>query len=184
MNSNGSISISGSADLSEELLLSCNPWGYSCRGGNFAYDMLMPSHTGTGYYPGAVPENCFKYTGKVGNCSFCSSPAWTPVTSWSYVGGSSSIPTVSAIKTAIYNYGSVSAAIYADAYFQAYKSGVFNDTIKYSSCNHAILLVGWDDAKGAWLLKNSWGSSWGMGGFMWITYTSCRVGQGAGWVVK
>ncbi len=40
---------------------------------------------------------------------------------------------------------------------------------------HAVLLVGWDDAKEAWLCKNSWGSKEDPGGpedngFFWISY--------------
>ncbi|MCK4764796.1 MAG: hypothetical protein KAW12_21540, partial [Candidatus Aminicenantes bacterium] len=49
--------------------------------------------------------------------------------------------------------------------------------------NHAIILCGWDDALGAWLLKNSWGTGWGDNGFMWIQYNCNVVGYGANYIV-
>ena len=35
---------------------------------------------------------------------------------------------------------------------------------------HLILVIGYDDTKQAWLIKNSWGTGWGDGGFGWISY--------------
>lgn len=181
----GSIGVSAaSPDLSEQQLLSCNPWGWACNGGYFAYDMLMTSKAGpTGYYPGAAWETAFPYVADAGACAIGAKPHYVPVINWGYVATSSTTPSVEAIKSAIYRYGSVSAGVYADEYFSAYAGGVFSDGQNYDSINHAILLVGWDDAKGAWLLKNSWGPSWGVDGFMWIKYGTCRVGEAAAWVL-
>jgi C1A family cysteine protease len=165
-------------DLSEEQVLSCNPYGYSCNGGNIALGMLVAPT-----YKGAVPETCFPYTAAVKTCKLCTSPTYTPLASWGYLTSDTTIPTTTAIKTAIQTYGAVTAYVYADNTFQAYTGGVYNNTKKYKYTNHAIQLVGWDDATGAWLLKNSWGPSWGVNGFMWIKYTASRVGEGAAWAV-
>jgi len=176
VNSNGSITASGSdPDLSEQYVLSCNKYGYSCNGGNCALGFLVAPNKG------ALNNSCFQYVASKVACSYCKSPAWTLLTGWGYLTSDTTIPTVTAIKQAIYTYGGVTAYVYADNLFQAYTGGVYNNAKKYRSTNHEIQLVGWDDAKGAWLLKNSWGTGWGIGGYMWITYSSCRVGAGAAW---
>jgi C1A family cysteine protease len=170
-------------DLSEEHVLSCNPYRYSCSGGNIALAMLVAPT-----YKGAMPETCFPYTAKKKTCKYCANPVWTPLSSWGYLTSDTTIPTEAAIQQAIYNYGAVTAYIYADSLFQAYTGGVFNDTKSYTYTNHAIQLVGWDtniDGKGthAWLLKNSWGPNWGVVGYMWIKVGTVRVGEGAAWAV-
>ena len=40
---------------------------------------------------------------------------------------------------------------------------------------HAVLLIGWDDTKGAYLCKNSWGTNWGASGWFRIGYGECGI---------
>jgi C1A family cysteine protease len=46
---------------------------------------------------------------------------------------------------------------------------------------HMVLIVGWDDDRGAWLMRNSWGTDWGDDGYGWIAYGSNKIGMGAAW---
>ena len=53
------------------------------------------------------------------------------------------------------------------------------------SVNHAVVLVGWDDSKGAWIIKNSWGTGYGIqeSGFLYIAYQHQNLGYSAAYVV-
>lgn len=81
-----------------------------------------------------------------------------------------------------YQYDPVTTGIAVDSYFQSYTGGVFNYNYT-GEVNHGINLVGWDDNKGAWILKNSWGTGWGENGYMYIKYGVSRVGKAAAYVV-
>lgn len=40
---------------------------------------------------------------------------------------------------------------------------------------HAMLLVGYDDARNAWLIRNSWGTDYGEGGYFWVDYEAMEL---------
>ena len=114
------------------------------------------------------------------------------IANYGYVGSQDAVPPVEAIKTAILTYGPVAIAVAADDAFQAYTSGVFQDSGS-AEIDHAVMLVGWQDydaahpapagstAAGYWVLRNSWGASWGEAGYMNIEYGANQVGYGAMW---
>lgn len=54
-------------------------------------------------------------------------------------------------------------AFYANNAFMRYSSGIFTGCPSYSAyyTNHIVLLVGYNDAKRYWLIKNQYGSYWG-----------------------
>ena len=68
----------------------------------------------------------------------------------------------------------VSVAVQADSYaFQHYSSGVLTDSKCGTSLNHGVLAVGYGTENGQkyWLVKNSWGTSWGDNGYIKIART-------------
>lgn len=60
--------------------------------------------------------------------------------------------------------------IYAGTALDHYSSGVFScsntSSMHYTDLNHAVQLVGYDT--GSYIIKNSWGTSWGQAGFAYI----------------
>jgi len=133
---------------------------------------------------GIVDDQYFPYTTTATqNCPAAATNApKTKFASWNRVPCSD----VAAIKTAIMTYGVVDAAVYVSTAFQNYSGGVYSDASTSCSANpcyntttnHAISLVGWgnDPVKGDyWILRNSWGSTWGEGGYMRLAVTSARI---------
>jgi len=65
----------------------------------------------------------------------------------------------------------VSVAIEADTrYFQFYTSGVLTSASCGTNLDHGVLIVGYGTESGSdyWLVKNSWGESWGESGYVKI----------------
>ena len=102
--------------------------------------------------------------------------------SWDYVNSPpDKLPTVEQLKAALVKHGPLVAPIVYDECLANYRGGVFNEK-NLSTVNHVVLLVGWDDDKEAWLIKNSWGEEWGENGFAWIKYGSNNIGVFAAWI--
>jgi C1A family cysteine protease len=90
------------------------------------------------------------------------------------------------IKAAVMNYGVLTTYVFWDGNY-------FNDdteTYYYSgdqTTNHCVAVVGWDDnkvvpgapSKGAWLIKNSWGTDFGDKGYFWISYADSKGAKDA-----
>ncbi|MFZ4398270.1 MAG: C1 family peptidase, partial [Kiritimatiellia bacterium] len=173
-------------DLSEQYLVSCNNDDWSCSGGLFAHKYHYDTPAKDGLF-GAVWETNSAYTA---TDAACAGPYPRPykLEGWAYLGSGPndrSIPAAQ-IKQAIYDFGPVSCAVFVGPAFQAYRSGVFNTSESGNSGygNHAVILVGWDDAQGCWIMRNSWGAGWGEnGGYMRIAYGCSGIGEGACYVV-
>jgi cathepsin L len=170
-------------DTSEEYILECAHAG-SCAGGWWmpVFDFMISNGTST---EAAVP-----FTGAEGTC-----PTGVPfpyrATAWGFVKPDGGIPTVAAMKQALCDHGPLAVAVEATSAFAGYTGSVFNEHDTTHGINHGVTLIGWDDTKNAWVIKNSWGPGWGSNagfgppdqkGYMYIAYDSNNIGYAAAWV--
>jgi C1A family cysteine protease len=151
-------------DLSEAHLFFClgSDTGASCGNGwwpNNAFDAYQVT--------GVVDESCFPYDPSNPACNVCSDWA-NRVTQISGYQDLTNNP--AAIKDWIANHGPVSACFYVYADFFSYKNGVYRHVSGDLAGGHCISIVGYDDAGGYWMCKNSWGTGWGDQGWFRIAY--------------
>jgi cathepsin L len=102
---------------------------------------------------------------------------------WGYVGKPDGQASVAQIKAALLQHGPLYTTIYASTPgFKHNKGEVLNEKGPFPDTNHAVLLVGWDDARKAWKFKNSWGAArWGDQGYGWVAFGSYGVGTCTAW---
>ena len=151
-------------DLAEQILVSCSNAG-SCSGGvtvnasNFIRDVGLPL------------ESCFKYTATNNVCSnACLNWQDNTYKIKGWHRASTTYIKVDDIRNALFTYGPliVTMSVYSD--FYSYRSGVYSYATGSYVGDHAVLVVGYDDAQRAFVVKNSWGSGWGEAGYFMISY--------------
>ena len=83
-------------------------------------------------------------------------------------------------KAWIDNVGPLSACFTVYNDFFGYSSGVYEaNPATGVAGGHCIVIVGYDDTKQAWLVRNSWGSGWGMSGYCWFGYGQADIDNNA-----
>lgn len=179
-----------SIDLSEKQMVACSKAG-DCYGG---WPYLVFSYLFHSKDVKILIEDKCKDDSTNIPCPSKDPTAKVSLTDWGIVdisAGLNKIAEKSKIKECIAKYGAVSACVLATPTFQDFGStidgrGVFHDQPSDNSnpeINHAIVIIGWDDDKQAWLIRNSWGIGWGNKGYAWIDYNTNNIGYSAIWAL-
>ena len=134
----------------------CIPWPFPATH-NDAYWVPAPTDCGTGSTQHTTATTTFDRSGRTVKV-----PAYT------------TLSRVDDMKNWIWKVGPTVASsitIYDDFYGYSDITTVYTAAPNQrSNGTHVVDVVGYDDGKKAWLIRNSWGDSWGDHGYGWIGY--------------
>jgi len=155
--------------LSEQELIDCDKSDGGCHGGGIS-SALTWVHNHRGLAKNA-DYGVGHYHPSQGNCHHKEEETVASLKRVRHVASKNEAD----LKRAVHNAGPVAMSVHVNKKFKAYKSGIFNDpTCPKNSANHAMLTVGWKystkEKKTKWIVKNSWGKSWGQGGYIYLEY--------------
>jgi cathepsin L len=162
--------------LSEQNIVDCMENG--CDGGDMDASFQFIKTNG-----GIETEDAYPYTGVVGTCNYDAT-----YSSGVIVTGFVDLPAGDevALQEAVAQIGPIAVGINATS-LQFYQSGVLFDPTcgGADGIDHAVLVVGYgtsSDGIDYWLIKNSWGTNWGMNGYFELARNQnnmCAVASGA-----
>lgn len=150
--------------LSPQNLVDCSSayGNHGCNGGFMtnAFQYIIDNH-------GIDSDASYPYQAKEGPCRYSASARAATCSRYVELPPSDE----AALKAAVGTVGTVSVALDATKNtFFLYKSGVYDDPNCSQEVNHGVLVTGYGnlDGKDYWLVKNSWGVSFGDQGYIRI----------------
>jgi hypothetical protein len=187
-------------DLAEEHLLDCVGTTLGCTTGGITWD--LPFIGGTASFmtdKGVTTEQCYPYvagaSGQKGTCGESSLSAacqaavvkaesMTPIQStaagfpqWDPPEFTMDAATMLEVKTWLQD-RPVGCSMRAFDDLYDYTSGVYEPSASPGSSGlHVVLLVGYDDPGGYWIVKNSWGDDFGEQGYFRVKYNTSSIGM-------
>lgn len=148
--------------LSEQNLVDCVK-GEGCEGGLMTSAFEYIKKNG-----GIDTEESYPYKAKNEKCHFKESDIGATLRSYEKIIREDCL----SLRERVANVGPISAAMDASHNsFQLYKKGIYSPSVcSKTKLDHGILVVGYGNEDGTdyFLVKNSWGTSWGMEGYFMI----------------
>ena len=163
-----SVSVYVPVKLSEQSLIDCTP-GYTCEDGGEvyeAYERIIADG-------GIMSEDDYPYTGKRGaSCKYDATKKKAKISGYKKVYANKM--NSDELADSIYEFGPHAAYIYFNDKLEFWEDDIFEepDCPKRKVTDHAVVIVGYDKVERYWIIRNSWGTDWGVGG-----HGKIRMGQ-------
>ena len=126
---------------------------------------------------GVPDEGCFPDPHRPFDYPFESLPGWenrtVKITEWGWVDDN-----VTTMKQALIDHGPLIVCIHFWQDFFYYFGGVYKHHTEQPVGGHVVAIVGYDDTKNCWIVKNSWGPKWGEKGYFRMAYDADML---SGW---
>jgi C1A family cysteine protease len=150
--------------LSVQQLVDCErTYSRGCQGG-FPDKALLYVQT-----YGLMLDSYYPYTGYDGQCRYNNQATLYRTRGIRACNAQSTTPCSLNTLYSLLVSGPMTVVVWAGPAFESYRTGVFIGDCRGQQPNHAIILVGWgiDSTTGYqyWLIRNSWGTTWGMQGY-------------------
>jgi len=158
--------------LSEQQLVDCdNKTDKGCQGGLMNKALEYVKEAG-----GLMTEEEYPYKGTNGSCEFKKDDVVTKVP---FGPLNIKYEDENALQHDLYTHGPIAVAVNANIFMQFYHGGVFNMCESdYKKLNHGVTAVGMgsDSGNDYYIIKNSWGGTWGKEGYFWLKRGSNACG--------
>jgi len=160
-------------DCAEQQLVSCDSTYSGCNGGGPAFDYIQNNAEN-----GLDTTASYPYTARDDSCDTAKTQDGQNVCAV-IKGSSSASRGEPQLKEAVGNVGPITIGVNASpSSFGRYAGGVYDDPACSTQGNHMVTAVGYDTAANYWIVKNSWGRSWGEDGYIRFIYGKEMCGVG------
>jgi C1A family cysteine protease len=156
--------------LSPQQIVDCDKTSYGCNGGwtQHAFDYVEKSR-------GLDTEASYPYHATDGTCRANEGVVGATISSWKYITQNDD---ENAMLQAAYQTGPLSICVDASSWAY-YKGGVIRSC--GTQVDHCVVITGFTNIGGvdAWTVRNSWGTSWGVGGYLYVErgHNVCAIGS-------
>jgi hypothetical protein len=126
---------------------------------------------------GVPDEGCYPDPHRPFDYYFESLPGWenrtVKISEWSWIDHN-----ITTMKQALIDHGPLIICIHFWQDFFYYFGGVYKHHTGQPVGGHVVTIVGYEDSKSCWIVKNSWGTKWGEKGYFRMSYDADML---SGW---